>query len=181
MGQAQLIAVVGPSGVGKDTVMAAVETARPEIRLVRRVITRDGEAGGEDFVSVGEAEFEQMAAAGQFALSWRAHGLFYGIPRQEVEGRPDGEIRLVNLSRGVLAQARGQFESFRVLSLVASAETLASRLAARGREGTDDIAKRLERAGYARPTGDDVIEVANDGTLEDTVKAVLERLYPVRA
>ena len=36
----RMIAVVGPSGVGKDSVMAGLLEARPALRRVRRVITR---------------------------------------------------------------------------------------------------------------------------------------------
>ena len=34
-----LVGVVGPSGVGKDTIMAAISEAAPEFGIVRRVIT----------------------------------------------------------------------------------------------------------------------------------------------
>ena len=45
---AHVIGVVGPSGVGKDTVMHALAAAQPGIKLARRVITRPVEAGGEE-------------------------------------------------------------------------------------------------------------------------------------
>ena len=76
----RLIAVVGPSGVGKDTVMAALVAADPRLALVRRVITRPSDAGGEDFDGVDRATFETMRDAGAFALWWSAHELSYGIP-----------------------------------------------------------------------------------------------------
>ena len=41
-----VIAVVGPSGVGKDSLMEALRQADPSIKLMRRVITRAPEAGG---------------------------------------------------------------------------------------------------------------------------------------
>ena len=178
---ARLIGVVGPSGVGKDSVMEALAARVPGVRLVRRVITRPEEAGGEAFEGVSEAEFARREAAGVFGLWWRAHGLAYGIPHSEVEDRPDGEVALVNLSRAVLDEARGQYPGFAVLSLTAAPETLAHRLAGRGRESEAEISARLERAGYARPEGVDVIEVSNDGPLEEAVNAILEALYPERA
>jgi ribose 1,5-bisphosphokinase len=177
---ARLIAVVGPSGVGKDTVMEAVASAVPGVSLVRRVITRPSQAGGEDFEGVSREEFDRRVASGAFCLWWDAHGLSYGIPRSEVEGKPDGSVALVNLSRAVLDNARETFDGFRVLSLIASPETLAARLGARGRESAEDIARRLERAGLNRPEGDDVIEVWNDGALEETVATILAALYPER-
>ncbi|MEQ9694985.1 phosphonate metabolism protein/1,5-bisphosphokinase (PRPP-forming) PhnN [Shimia sp. SDUM112013] len=176
----QVIAVVGPSGVGKDTVMHALAQTLPDTHLVRRVITRPAEAGGEEFEGVTRAEFEQRVVAGTFCLWWEAHGLAYGIPVAEIESRPDGARVLMNLSRAVLDTARGCFDDFRILSLTASPETLARRLGGRGRETADDIDKRLARAGYVRPAGEDVIEICNDGPLTDTVRAITAALHPER-
>jgi len=52
-----LIAVVGPSGVGKDSVIDAVSD-RLGIAKVRRVITRDAALGGETFTPVSVAAFK---------------------------------------------------------------------------------------------------------------------------
>ena len=76
----RLIAVVGPSGAGKDTLMAAIGRARPDLHIVRRVVTRPSEAGGEPFEGVTEAEFRQRQTRGDFLFAWAAHGLSYGIP-----------------------------------------------------------------------------------------------------
>ena len=178
---ARLIGVVGPSGVGKDTVMEALAARMPGIRLVRRVITRPSDAGGESFEGVSEAEFAARVAAGDFGLWWRAHGMGYGIPHEQVEDHPDRDIALVNLSRSVLNEARRRYPDFVVLSLTATPETLAQRLAGRGRESEKEIAARLARAGYVRPEGADVIEISNDGPLDETVAAVLQALTPERA
>lgn len=68
----RMIAVVGPSGVGKDSVMAGIVAAMPDISLVRRIITRAPGLGGEQYDAVSVSEFEEMKAAGQFALDWGA-------------------------------------------------------------------------------------------------------------
>lgn len=170
----RLIAVVGPSGVGKDTVMAALaETAG--MGLVRRAITRPAEAGGEPFEGISEDEFARREAAGAFALSWGAHGLYYGIP---IGVREDLKTRdmLVNLSRKVLTRAAETFPNFLVLNLTAPVEVLAQRLAARGRETAEDIARRLARE-VALPEGLTVVTLSNDGALEDTIDAARRALY----
>lgn len=177
MSAGALIGVVGPSGVGKDSVMEALVRAEPSMGLVRRVITRPADAGGEDFEGVSEAEFARRREAGEFVLHWPAHGLFYGVPAT-VRGRlAGGETCLVNLSRAVLGTAERLFDRFITLHLTAPAEVLAARLAARGREDEAEIARRLSRQGFALPEGlGRVIEVANDGPLERTVETVLARL-----
>lgn len=156
-----LIAVVGPSGAGKDTLMAAAVKVRPDLCVVRRVITRPETAGGEDFEGVTRQEFAARKAAGQFALDWQAHGLSYGIPRDQLD-RP-GPI-LFNGSRAMLGAAMQQFPGLRVLLVTAPTAVLAARLAARGRESVADIAARLERAAFDLPAGMTASEVINDGT-----------------
>ncbi|MEM8773615.1 MAG: phosphonate metabolism protein/1,5-bisphosphokinase (PRPP-forming) PhnN [Pseudomonadota bacterium] len=173
----RLVAVVGPSGVGKDSVMAALEDACTSIRCVRRVVTRSADAEGEDFDAVSEAQFEDMQRTEAFALHWRAHGLCYGIPRETLETHGKGLSLLVNLSRSVLLEAQALFPEFCVLHLTAPLDVLAKRLKARGRESKSAIAMRLERAEFALPKGlHNVIEVENTGTLSDTAHKALQAL-----
>ena len=96
----RLFAVVGPSGAGKDTLMAAA-AHRPGVALVRRVITRPAEAGGEDFEGVTPEAFAARKARGAFALDWEAHGLRYGIPHDQLRG---GDV-IFNGSRAALPAA----------------------------------------------------------------------------
>lgn len=177
----RLIGVVGPSGVGKDTVMQAIADRRSDIGLVRRVITRGRDSGGEDFVAVSEEEFAKLAHSGAFCLHWRAHGLSYGVPAEVLARIAAGEVLLVNLSRQVLPQAAATVPGFSALNLTARPETLAARLAGRGREDRDAIAKRLARADMALPAGVSVLNLSNDGPIEATVEAALALLYPVSA
>ena len=101
----RLICVVGPSGAGKDTLIDVARTQRPDLVIVRRVITRPSALGGEDFDGVTQAEFERRKAAGDFALDWRAHGLSYGLPAATLALRDEGHDLLVNGSRAALEQA----------------------------------------------------------------------------
>lgn len=165
----RLIAVVGPSGVGKDSVMQALADAVPGLVLVRRTITRPSTAGGERHEEATEDAFLRLAAQGAFALSWQAHGHRYGIRRSALGPLEDGRDCLVNLSRAVLAEAAALTPRLVVLSLTAAPETLAARLAARGRERPDAIRDRLARRGGDWPEGVAVVSIANDGDLAATV------------
>ena len=177
----RFIAVIGPSGVGKDSVMEAMVAGNPKIVLARRVITRPSEAGGEAFDGVSEAEFHRRADAEDFALHWPAHGLHYGIPRSVDGVLAQGNDVLANLSRAVLADAMTRFERFEVINLTASRGVLAARLAARGRETPDQISARLDRVALPLPAGLCVHAIDNSCTLEQTVQDIRARLYPVRA
>lgn len=177
----RLIAVVGPSGVGKDSVMDGVLAAHPHLHRTRRVITRAAKLGGEDYLAMTAQAFAATAQAGGFCLSWQAHGLQYGIPQTVLEEVRGGAQHMANLSRGVLHKADTHFPALLVLHITATPETLAARLAARGRESGAALLKRLSRTGATLPEGLDVIEISNDGPLADTIAAASAALQPERA
>ena len=177
----RIFAVVGPSGAGKDSLIAGAMAEMPGLVWVRRVITRPSDAGGEPFEGVTEAEFCRRKARGAFVLDWQAHGLRYGIPVSILNDLAEGRDVIFNGSRAELHAAVQQFPGLIVMLVTASADVLAARLAARGREVAGDIAKRLQRPDYAMPTGITARSVVNDGTLAEGVTRFLAALYPVRA
>lgn len=177
----RLIAVVGPSGVGKDSVMAGLIAARPGLSAIRRATTRAPEAGGEEYDPLTPDAFAAARAAGDFALTWGAHGLFYAIPRAALAPLAQGHDLLANLSRNVLTEAAATVPRLTVLHVIASPAILARRLADRGRETEADIAARLARQTDPLPDGLDIVTVTNDGALRQTVATALAALYPESA
>ncbi len=173
----RLVLVVGPSGAGKDTLLdAARERLEGSSAHVfpRRFITRRQNAGGEDHIAVTGVEFERMEARGGFALSWRAHGLAYGVPRSVVDEMARGKAVIVNVSRGVIGIACERFASVRVACVMAPNGVLRARLQARGRESEADIEKRLRQASAYTLKGGHIHEIDNGGSLEEGVRRLLE-------
>lgn len=168
-------AVIGPSGAGKDTLIAAALAARPDLGRVRRVITRPASAGGEDFEGVTPEEFARMRAAGRFLLHWNAHGLSYGLPHRAFLGGP----KVANISRQVVAQAAEALPGLRIIHVCASPEVLAARLALRGREDARQIAERIARDTGALPTSLPIIHIDNSTTIEAATRAFLNALATV--
>lgn len=177
----RFIAVVGPSGAGKDSVMAGICAACPDLHRVRRTITRRAQAGdaeNEPFEAVSEETFAMRAARGDFILHWAAHGLRYGIPAQVQRRVAGGQDVIANLSRGALAEAAEKFENLTVLHVTAAPQILSQRLTARGREHGAAIARRLSRPMPPLPPGLKIIEIDNSGALQASVSAAVAALYP---
>ncbi len=83
-----LIVISGPSGVGKDTVLAKMKQSR---RLLHYVVTattrpqRPGEKNGLDYHFVSEDQFKRMIETGQL-LEWASvYGNLYGVPKGQVQ------------------------------------------------------------------------------------------------
>lgn len=163
-----LVAIVGPSGAGKDTLMDAARAALAgDSRFVfaRRVITRPAGAGGEDHEAATPDAFAAREAAGGLALAWQAHGLGYGLPatvRDEIAG---GRVVIANLSRRMIGAAEAAFPKVAVVEITAPVAVLARRLAARGRESEAEIAGRLAREAPLVARHAPVHRLANDRDL----------------
>ncbi len=174
-----LAVVVGPSGAGKDTLMnlaARHFAGRQDVHFVRRVITRDGDAGNEDHRSVSEADFDAMEQAGAFTVSWEAHGLKYGIPADVANELARGNLVIANGSRSALHRFQSAFPRLKVINITATREVLAERLMARGRESREDVLKRLERSSLTVEGSYDVADIDNSGTLEEAERAIISIL-----
>lgn len=179
----RLIYLMGPSGAGKDSLLQA---ARPLLearggRIARRVITRSAEAVGEEAWSVTLEAFERLEEQGAFAMSWRANGLAYGIPRQIDDWLAAGHDVLVNGSRAYLPQARARYPDLLAVMLCVDSAVLRQRLLARGRESSAEIEARLARnAIFAVGLEDDVVLLDNSGELATTLASLLALLGEAR-
>lgn len=170
------IAVVGPSGAGKDTI---IDYAREKlhddsgVEFVRRVITRPSDAGSEDHDTLADAAFDEAEKQGAFALSWPAHGLKYGLPASVDGTIADGRVAIANLSRGALAALRQRYANVAVVEITARPDILAERLSARGRESRGEVLARLARIAPVDRSAD-VITIDNSGAREEAGERFLE-------
>lgn len=171
----RLVAVVGPSGVGKDSLIAALARARPTLVVARRAITRPPDPS-EPFEALSEEAFEARRKLGGFVLHWRAHDLRYGIPTSVRDEVAAGRDVLVNLSRGMLGEARAVMPRLLVLSLHAPPGILARRLAGRGREDAAAIRARVAREGTPPPLGVRCVPIDNGRAIGDAVDQALAAL-----
>ena len=168
IGPGRLVLVVGPSGAGKDTLIALARAVYANDRTVvfpRRIVTRAPSAA-EDHDSVSDAAFDAARGQGAFAFWWEAHGLKYALPAAidaDIRGR---RTVVCNVSRALVQYLRERYAHVTVVLLTAPREVLAARLAARSRSADGAIAGRLDRA--APDAGDlhaDVV-IENTGTAQ---------------
>lgn len=170
---AVLVAVVGPSGAGKDSLLAALKARAPGVHVVQRHITRPAEAGGEPHVPQTHESFAACLAAGGYALHWQAHGMCYGIPSEIDALLAKGVTVVFNGSRAMLAEAGAKYPQLLVAEIVVDRPILAARLAARGREDATEIAARLARASLPLPDGIKPVKIDNSGSLEAATHALM--------
>ena len=170
------IAVVGPSGAGKDTLMnraRRVLANRSDIFFVRRVITRPADGATENHIPCTRHDFERKLNEGAFAFHWDAHGLKYGLPAEIDERIRAGECAVCNGSRAALAGLSRHYANFRVIEITVSADVLARRLADRGRESRQEIRARLERSAVLNARWPDATVIDNGGDLETAANALI--------
>ncbi len=171
----------GPSGAGKDSILAAAAQAPASHGLVfcRREITRAADAGGEPHLPITWPVFAARRAAGAYLLWWEANGHGYGIPARRADDLAAGRIVVASVSRTVLPAAARLGWPVTALRITAPLEMLAARLATRGRESEAEIRARLARAPLAEPGGGtDVQEIVNDATIEAAVARFLALVQP---
>lgn len=168
----RLVYVVGASGVGKDSLLDAARRRHPQWLVAHRYVTRESGAT-ENGVALSPAEFEARRRSGLFCLSWRAHGLDYGLGIELEAWLARGATVLVNGSRDVLPQARERFgEALLPVVVTAPEAVLRERLRRRGRESETQIAQRLARHRALQDALPEVPRIDNGGTLAASLDAL---------
>jgi ribose 1,5-bisphosphokinase len=177
IGRGCLVLVVGPSGAGKDSILAAAKVrcaTDPTIIFPQRTVTRPATAD-EHNISLSQSGFDAALRSGAFALWWQAHGLKYGLPISIDTDIGCGRTVVCNASRGVVEGSRLRYRRVTSVLITARADLLAARLQARSRDSDGLLAERIERNGrYADFSADIVID--NSGALEEAVNVLTSSL-----
>ncbi|WP_245428740.1 phosphonate metabolism protein/1,5-bisphosphokinase (PRPP-forming) PhnN [Phyllobacterium phragmitis] len=163
------VAIVGPSGSGKDTILSYARERvrhRPEFHFVRRIVTRTAAGDAEEHDTLNEQAFAAALQSGAFSLHWAAHGLRYALPKSVDHHVENGSVVIANVSRSMLGELGSVYANVTVVHLSAAPEVLARRLAMRGREDAAAIEARLRRSAKAIAERDAAITLDNSGPVE---------------
>lgn len=143
----KIVYVMGPSGAGKDSLLAyARDRIDPNlIVFAHRYITRPANAGGENHVALSVAEFAARQSAGLFALSWESHGFMYGIGVEIDQWLRQDLTVVISGARAAWPTAMTRYRNAIGVVVNTPADVRAARLAKRGREDEAAIRARLAR------------------------------------
>ncbi len=177
IGPGAFIAVCGPSGGGKDSLLRRareMSNGAHDVVFPRRIVTRPV-SDAEDHDSVSVAAFDDRLASGAFAIWWEAHGLKYGLPASIDDDIGAARSVVCNVSRAVLPELRRRYVRVVTVLVTAPPETLLARIASRARSTDGNAGDRVARSSVFGPdvTADTVIE--NTGSIDDGAR----RLYRV--
>jgi thymidine phosphorylase len=179
MAQGIFFFVVGPSGAGKDSL---IEGARAHLGetgryvFARRTITRPTGAPGEDHKGVTETQFQESVNAGDFLITWQAHGLSYGLPSDLLRVLAEGCNVIANGSRKMIRELSRLVPRLVVVEVTASVEVLAARILGRGRENAEEAKARVLRQVDPLPVDIETLRVSNDGELAQGISNFIRSL-----
>ncbi|WP_209015872.1 phosphonate metabolism protein/1,5-bisphosphokinase (PRPP-forming) PhnN [Roseibium sp. RKSG952] len=174
-GPGRLVLIVGPSGAGKDTLIAGLKAdlaGRSDIHFARRQVTRPADADSEDHDTLSEDAYAAVTTNGNCALFWRAHGLGYVLPQTCDDVIRRGGTVIANGARRALHRAFEKYAHVDVVLITAPIPVLAERLAARGRESKAQIEARLTHADLEPQNVPGLIRIENTGTIKEGVAAM---------
>ena len=148
----KVLVVVGPSGVGKDTLMQKVFDKHPGIFKKGVTYTsrkmRPGEKEGYNYYYVTKEEFLSLKDNGGFVEYNFYNGNYYGLSKKELEDGAKGDkiLYVIIDINGAKSVHDLKIPSNFIAILPPSDETLEKRLKGRGTESEEVIKGRLDTA-----------------------------------
>ena len=175
----RLFVLSGPSGVGKDAVLAKVRKLGQPYYFTITATTRHprpGERDGVDYIFLARDKFERMIEAGEL-LEWaEVYGNLYGVPKaQVVEARDRGLDVIMKIDvQGAATIRRLTPDAALIFLAPPDMPTLERRLRIRNTESESEFRLKLETA-YAEmkeAARFDHVVVNRDDRIEEAADAI---------
>ena len=171
-----LLAVSGPSGVGKGTMVKTLIARREDVEESESCTTRaprEGEVHGKHYFFLSKEEFIRRIDEGDF-LEYDEHfGNYYGTPKSFVRETLPHKSIIMEIDVVGALNAKKEFpETVLVMVVPPSVEELRRRLSGRGSETEAQIQNRLERMEYELSHADEYDYVVVNDDLEKAIRAL---------
>jgi guanylate kinase len=176
-----LVIISGPSGVGKDTIIEALQRRghRPAYHYVVTCTTRSRRPNEIDRVSynfLSPEEFAALRDSGQLLEANEVHGNWYGTPRAGVRtalARGQHAILKIDVQGARVVKAAIP-EALLIFVVPPSVETLVEHLKARRTESPEQLAIRQRDAAeeLARQGDYDFVVVNEEGRVDVTAERI---------
>jgi guanylate kinase len=147
-----LMAISGPSGVGKGTLVKALVQRRQDVAVSVSCTTRaprEGEREGKEYFFLSKEEFLRRVSENDF-LEYDEHfGNYYGTPKSFIEKTLKEKSVILEIDVVGALNAKKAFpECVLVMIMPPSTEELKKRLIGRNSETEEEIKNRLARLEY---------------------------------
>ena len=182
-----LVVISGPSGVGKDAVIAQMRDSQPGLAFAVTATTRPmrpGEVDGRDYVFLSPKRFEAMLEAEGFLEHAEVYGNRYGVPRQGVRTALEaGRDVIVKIDvQGAATIRRIAPDAILIFLAAPSAAELERRLRTRKTDSPEQLTVRIETAQHETQQAGwfDVTIVNETGAVGQTVARIIEAIEEQR-
>lgn len=147
-----LMAISGPSGVGKGTLVKELVKRRGDVAVSVSCTTRaprEGESDGREYFFLTKEEFLKRKERGEFLECDEHFGNFYGTPKSFVKETLKSKSVILEIDVVGALNAKKEFpECVLVMIVPPSEDELKKRLSGRRTETEEEIRTRLSRLEY---------------------------------
>ena len=174
-----LIILSGPSGVGKDAVLARMKDGQYPFHYVVTLTTRPRrplEKDNVDYHFISIEEFQRLRQKGELLESAIVYGNWYGVPKRDVmEALDAGKDVLIKVDvQGAETIKKAMPQSVAIFLAPPSREDLLTRLRQRSTESDLDVVVRVQAAEdeFRKLPSFDYVVVNYGGEIDRAVSAI---------
>jgi guanylate kinase len=177
--QPLLVVISGPSGVGKDSVLARMKERGSPFHFVVTATTRPPrpeEKEGIDYIFVGRDEFADLIEQGELLEYAIVYSDYKGIPKDQVrKALASGKDVVMRIDvQGAATIRKISPEALLIFLTTSSEDELVQRLEKRATEDNEDLKLRIAtaRQEFKRIAEFDYIVVNSENKLDETVDKI---------
>jgi len=167
MEETKIVLIVGPSGVGKDTLLKLAKKRLKDVdgfNFVKRYITRKPDKNEKNYY-LRFAAFNILKESCYFVSHWKAHNNEYGIAKESIKKG----VNIISISRGSIHDFENEYDSVTTIYVTIPKTLLLNRLRLRGRETEAEIMNRLKRT-YDKVEAKSLVKFDNSSHIKTSVK-----------